>query len=399
MGTNDEGILQANDRLRSLAEANAALTATLQLQPLLDTIGRALLRLGKAESLWLLTVDHKLRQASGHALYSRSKTDAHLLLEALGAANERHTFSLDGATNPISSCIQDKAPAYSTLRGPENDQMAAIFGYGPGGRAGAGELSVIPLVAGDQVLAVAALLGRGAPGFPQEEQETVEAFASTAALALRNALLFGEVEKSGTIDALTQVNGHRTICGILSEETARATRYDRPLSVMMIDIDDFKFINHILGHLAGDRVLRRVARLLRKVCRSTDRLGRYGGDEFLLVLPETDAENAEVVSQRVLSALQNEKIVIGDGHSAAVTCSIGLASYPPAAADEHEILEEACFAMYRAKEAGGNRAVAGRGHAAEQSSGGTEWPDFDGTKWTELNGPSQLPDAKERLSR
>jgi len=160
-----------------------------------------------------------------------------------------------------------------------------------------------------------------------------------------------ELMRLATTDALTGLANRRTILERLEEEVERHRRTDRPLACILLDIDHFKRINDRFGHPAGDEVLRQVARQLQTGVRVYDTAGRYGGEEFLAVLPEADPEAGRLVAER-LRALVAGEVRCGDGE--AVTASFGLAQYrKDESADA--LLARADQALYRAKEAGRNR--------------------------------------------
>ena len=157
-----------------------------------------------------------------------------------------------------------------------------------------------------------------------------------------------------SIDALTGVLNRRALDRRLEEEVSRARREDRPLSVAMIDIDRFKAVNDAHGHAVGDRVLRIIARRLQRGARATDVLGRYGGEEFLLLLPSSDRDEAFALCERLRGRISGRPIA-----GNALTASFGIATVtPPIAGRSAQLVERADAAMYRAKAAGRDRVVA-----------------------------------------
>lgn len=178
--------------------------------------------------------------------------------------------------------------------------------------------------------------------------------ADQLAIGVTNARLYKRVERQATTDGLTNLFNHRTGQEKLSEQLKLAERYQRNLAVVMMDIDHFKSINDTYGHPVGDTVLKAVARIIRRDCRDVDIPVRYGGEEFLLVLPEVNQEGAVVVAERLRKTLQRE-VILHDEVSLSVTASIGVAAYPEDAEGQHHLLELADKALYMSKRLGRNQ--------------------------------------------
>ena len=155
-------------------------------------------------------------------------------------------------------------------------------------------------------------------------------------------------------DSLTGLYSHAVIHAELEKEFQSSRRYNVDLSVVFIDIDDFKRYNDSYGHIAGDRILRLVALTLQDNLRNTDKIGRYGGEEFLIVLPHTNRENAKKIALKLLHSIQNSTL----GNSTipqGVTVSIGISELSETMQDGHDLIKEADINMYRAKKEGKNR--------------------------------------------
>ncbi len=157
-------------------------------------------------------------------------------------------------------------------------------------------------------------------------------------------------------DSLTAVASRRHLESVLSDAVAAARRQGQPLCVAMADLDHFKRVNDELGHLVGDEVLREVGRRLESAVRGGDTVGRYGGEEFLLVLPSSSAETGRQVAERVRERIESAPVQV-DGHAVPLTVSVGVAALGE---DESaaELLQRADEALYAAKQAGRNRVVA-----------------------------------------
>ena len=158
------------------------------------------------------------------------------------------------------------------------------------------------------------------------------------------------LKAQATTDPLTSLPNHRPMTMALDQELERSQRYSRPCSILFLDLDHFKALNDSCGHLAGDTVLREMVTPIVQGLRSADVAGRWGGEEFVVLLPETDIEDALIAAERMRQLVSRHSFSIaGGGH---LTCSIGVASYPFDANSRDELIEAADRAMYAAKRLG-----------------------------------------------
>jgi diguanylate cyclase (GGDEF)-like protein len=164
-----------------------------------------------------------------------------------------------------------------------------------------------------------------------------------------------ETHDAATIDRLTQVSNRGTILSSLFSEVERAVRHTRPLSVAFVDLDHFKSINDTHGHQAGDIVLRGVAQLFKTNLRVTDLIGRYGGEEFMIVLPETGPEAAVEVAEKLRLRIARERFAVSDTVELSVTVSIGIAGGSGKTLRAESLVQDADQAMYGAKSLGRNQ--------------------------------------------
>ncbi len=171
-------------------------------------------------------------------------------------------------------------------------------------------------------------------------------------LADRN--FYEEIYRLATTDGLTGLLNKATITRALVEEMTKCARYRRQLSVVMLDLDDFKSLNDTFGHLMGDRILQSIATVMRKNMRCQDKAGRYGGEEFLLVLPETGLKGASLLAERIRAEVDGS-VAIGLNILCRVSLSAGVSTYPLDGRNCENLLEHADAALYRAKALGKNR--------------------------------------------
>jgi diguanylate cyclase (GGDEF)-like protein len=215
----------------------------------------------------------------------------------------------------------------------------------------------VPLVSHNRVEGVLSLYSKAAGHFNAEDERLAASFGVQVAVALENFRLLEELKRLATRDSLTGLYARGHFLSLALAEVERANRYNRPLSVIMLDIDGFKQVNDKLGHGAGDGVLEEVANLCRQSMRETDILGRQGGDELAVILPETAGQEALRLAERLRLLIAGTRVELPQGN-VRVTASMGLASTdcngssPP---DLDALMSQADAALYRAKDSGRNR--------------------------------------------
>ena len=160
---------------------------------------------------------------------------------------------------------------------------------------------------------------------------------------------FEEVMNSVSTDPLTGLYNRRHLRATYQIELRRARRYSNPLTILLLDIDHFKAINDSHGHFAGDRVLVALADLLRDVCRETDTIGRHGGDEVMVLLPETKKDDAYTLAERIRRAAADREVELEGGATVHFSLSIGVSTYPDDSQEPEELLQLADEALYTSK--------------------------------------------------
>jgi len=192
-------------------------------------------------------------------------------------------------------------------------------------------------------------------GFSDQVMNNLDLLRNGLALALNNAIVHDRLQRLAAIDPLTGVYNRRFGMARYHEEFGRAVRSGTPLGVMIFDIDHFKEVNDTYGHLAGDRVLARVTRAARTAMREGDVIVRYGGEEFLVILPAAAKSDVERLAERVRRLIEDTAVTDGD-QIIRVTVSVGGTAYPAAdISDETVLLQRADEALYAAKQSGRNR--------------------------------------------
>ena len=192
--------------------------------------------------------------------------------------------------------------------------------------------------------------------FDRDADKLLDQFRADLGLAINNALVHDRLERLAAVDPLTDAYNRRFGLARLREEFSRAVRAENPLGVLMLDLDHFKLINDTHGHLAGDRILRAVAKTCRRVIREGDVLVRYGGEEFLVILPGAGVADVRDIGERVRRAVGETTVPEGD-QRIAVTVSVGGATYRDAVDAPEVLIAQADAALYDAKDSGRNRLV------------------------------------------
>ena len=213
-----------------------------------------------------------------------------------------------------------------------------------------------PLIVRDEVVGFLALDRKELNAISVDDAEIATIFAAQAAIAIANARLFGEVQRLAMTDGLTNINTRRHFFELAEREWNRTRRYDHPLSAMMLDVDHFKRVNDTYGHATGDTVLHTVAQLCSTSLRDTDFIGRYGGEEFAILLPDTDLSAAHATAERLRDHIAKTGIATNHGQLF-VTVSIGVASITVNTPSVASLLDRADRGLYIAKDTGRNRVI------------------------------------------
>lgn len=336
-----ERTVQQANQSASLFQVAQSLTSTLHLREILHLIVRQAAALLQVDRCSLFTYDEEQDQIVGQVGYGLGEHQVEQVvisspipLVAAQAATTRQPVATHQSTY-----THDLTQAYVEQLGLQIDLC-------------------VPLVAKEKVIGFIFLDdSREDRVFSQEQLGLAVAFANEAAVAMENARLYEEVNRLAITDHLTGLANRGRFDQLLNAEVERALRYRRALSLLYMDLDDFKRVNDTLGHPAGDQVLRRTAGVLRESVREVDNVGRYGGEEFVVLLPEAEVGQAMAVAQRIRRAIEETFATLPGFQEVPLTTSIGVASLPDHATDAHALVTAADDALLMAKRSGKNCVV------------------------------------------
>ena len=279
-------------------------------------------------------------------------------VDGLGASAGRARARVGEGELKVIAQVGDEVDVHEALTEAE----AAALRFGEAGesvRRGAHALAY-PLRGPDEsddIQGVVAVARKDEP-FSEQERELFAYLASAVAVSVENVGLHEAVARQAVTDELTGLYNHRRFQEAMGDELERARRFEQPLGLVMLDIDNFKSVNDTYGHQQGDRVLSEVARVLRETSREIDSPARYGGEELAVVLPQTDMEGAYNLAERVRTGIEELRFEVApELPPLHVTASLGVAALAQHHDEAGVMIAEADAALYRAKRAGKNRTV------------------------------------------
>lgn len=343
---------RSNVLIRSLADLGARADAAADPDGVMQTLGNELAGLAMSCMIALAEADDTRFTIRYTSLPKRSVNAIARItgLKFYGAAVPLDRISADPDMAQRPFIIPDPATLVLNLV-PGSSRQMAIKILKAVGIIETTSICHLPLVIEGKTIGILWMWGEG---LHESDLQTMTLFANQVAAALRNARLLVTVQRLAITDELTGIFNRRHFFNLADTGFSRAKRYNEPLAAMIVDIDHFKQFNDRFGHAIGDRVLREVARLLQESLRESDILGRYGGEEFSILLPRTEMKAAINAAERLLKHVAKTPIQTeaGDLH---VQLSIGVAGFSKATPTLHALINRADQAMYKAKDAGRNR--------------------------------------------
>ncbi len=328
-------------QISSIGEIGRRITANLNLDATLESIYEAINGLMDAPTLVIAlvneetnTLDYKLLMIEG------------VRNEPISVPLEMDSFGGWCVKNASDILIGDVETEYSryissikTMPSTEAMEKSLIF---------------VPLLVGEKVAGILSIQSTKLNAYDKRSVETVKAIGSYVGIAIENSKLFSQIQRLATIDGLTGLLNRRCLTETINEEYLKAKRYQRSTALIMADIDFFKKVNDTHGHDVGDEVLRHISRAFKEKIRSCDYIGRFGGEEFLILLPETGVEGASILAERLRATVESLEIPLANGKFYKVTASFGISVVLPMDTDYDAALKRADTALYNSKKNGRN---------------------------------------------
>ena len=330
------GLLLENRRLRDeLAAFEACKTLTSCLEP---------------EDVFAVGLDLVIQAAdaaTGFCLFARS---------ALPGSYGFHTRGLeeDAEAQLQELFARGKRLTIEGNEGPERHTEGPFVRALEEIRVPVSEVLVVP-VQGDETESGLFCVVHPTGSFPEAALARTAIVASFASVALQNAERYRRARERAFVDDVTDLYNARYLLEAIDREVRRAERYGNPLSVVFLDLDRFKLVNDRHGHLVGSGALRQLAQLLLQCVRTVDTVARYGGDEFTIILVDTEEDVACQIAERIRQTVEATSFEAAEGVNLRLTCSLGISAYPAHGTSPEGLLDAADKAMYRAKSNGRNR--------------------------------------------
>lgn len=336
INAHQQTIQKKSSQISALNKIAVAISSTMEWQELLDTIMRSGIALTGASAACLAFYEEDKQNfgewhthgLSDHFIKNMSFRPGGLANKALASGSHILSNDQPGTEHKLS----------------ELTRKEEILGF-----------LCLPFISHTHPLGVMYLYRNDRDTFLPEEIDLLITFAHLAAIAAENTRLHASTVKLATTDALTGLQNRRAFEDNLKVEHQRAKRYGKDFSLLLLDIDHFKKVNDTYGHVAGDAALKTLAFILEQQTRDIDSVARFGGEEFIIILPETGESGALVVAERIRKTVSNTPFTLPDAREIEVTISIGIASHPLCTKHPESMLEQADRALYLAKNAGRNR--------------------------------------------
>src|SRR4030042_295104 len=327
-------ISMARRELNFYEEVNKTLTSSLELNDILTKIMKKAKEMTKAEAWSVLLVDEE----TGELVFEKTEGKK---------AKEIRKFRLKIGEGIAGWVAQEGIPVVV----PDVSKDERFWGkIDKAIHFKTKSLMCVPIKSKDQVIGVLEVVNKttGEP-FTKEDLDLLMRLVDQTAIAVERASLHQKMAELAITDDLTKLFNTRYLNRTMETEIQRSTRYNTSVSLIFMDIDYFKLVNDHHGHLVGSKVLVEMGQLLIKNLRTIDIVARYGGDEFVIVLPQTPPNTAKQIAERIRKIIKQNIFLKKEGYSLKMTASFGVASYPDSAKSKEELLRLADEAMYKVK--------------------------------------------------
>lgn len=334
-GTEDSKA-QWRHQLATFNEIGKALTSSLDLDVILNTIMEKISELLKPRNWSLLLVDEETNDLKFEIVVGEGSEKIRDIRLKMGegiagwVAQERRSLLVpDVEKDPRFSSKADTVSKFKTK-----------------------SIICVPIATRGKSLGAIELINKVEEGrFGEDDLLILTTLADYTAIAIENAIFFKKVEELTIIDDLTRLYNSRFLHSRVEYEVERAKRFENDLSMIFLDLDSFKSVNDTYGHMRGSMLLKEVATLIKRLIRNVDMACRYGGDEFIILMPETSKRNAFLAAEKIRRSMSEHRFLQNEGLSLHLTASFGVASFPADASDKDELIQMADKAMYRVKNA------------------------------------------------
>jgi diguanylate cyclase (GGDEF)-like protein len=329
-----------NDELNSMIEIGKALTSTLEVRELLEAIMRQVDRLIRPKSWSMLLLDEESQELRFEIAVSPVAEQLKGITLKMGEGIAGWV-AMYGEPLLIPDVRRDERFC-THIDEKSSFQTRSII--------------AVPMKIKERVVGVIELINSfDELVFDDSDLRILSAIADFAAIALENARNYVRINELVVTDDLTGLYNARHFGKMIEDEFIRAERYQYEFSLIFLDMDHLKGINDVHGHLVGSRMLSELGGLIKNNIRSSDRAARYGGDEFVIILPQTGKQQAMTLADKLLELLRAREFFADDGQLIRLTASFGVATFPQDAASKVELIRAADIAMYQAKQTGRNR--------------------------------------------
>ncbi|MEI7905598.1 MAG: sensor domain-containing diguanylate cyclase [Candidatus Firestonebacteria bacterium] len=336
-----------NKEIRSINKITEALRSTMKLENLLDMILKSLTIEFRYERAFIF-----LKVKKGDKEVLRGEIGVGIFNETL----QNQEFELDESVGLIPKTALSKKPFI--VKDAKNDyrceqKLVELLNLK--------EFATVPLIARDNVLGVLVVVADGysRDSITEEDVSLLDIFANQSAIAIQNARFYETIEQFSLTDGLTGLYNHRYFQDMLRGELESANNNSEPLSLIYLDIDNFKNLNDTYGHQYGDKVLQDIGQIMRRTIDTSCIAARYGGEEFAVILPDTSKAEAAAVAETIREGVENHIFEELQGKERQkVTVSVGVSSFPDDALNNIALIETADKRLYSAKKSGKNKVVA-----------------------------------------